>query len=182
MATKANIITNIDAKIITNGNILATDTNAILKDILNCDELNSSNSLDTFQYQGNAAIKQAATVSYSIRGITGLFANITLQIAIKQDNINNLTFPHKNPDLFKSLSSVIKNTQNTIDFLVRIRNESSAEISKKLGISPVVNFRVGSLIFNFDEKNLSVFIESQIQNDNLLAGDSINNSFAIHSN
>ncbi|SEG60953.1 hypothetical protein SAMN05421847_2940 [Halpernia humi] len=182
MATKADIITNIDAKIISKGNILATDTNAILKDILNCDELNSgnTNSLETFQYNGDLTDASGAIVSYSIRGITDLFANITLQIGIKQTLQGKLSLLVNNRGLFNSLNSIIKNNENTIDFLVKIRNNKSAEIYRKLEIQPAKKFRIANLNFTFNARSLIILIESQELNDNLFAGDSISASFAIH--
>lgn len=42
---KTQIVSDIDSKFITNGNIRAVDTNAVLKDILDCNELNTPTDL-----------------------------------------------------------------------------------------------------------------------------------------
>lgn len=180
MATKTSIISEINQKIVTKGNILATDTNKILKDILNCDELNSNTSLQTFQFQGSSPSNNVANISYSIRGITSLFANITLNINVKESNTNIFTVAHGDKDLVAALSSIIKGKGDTLDFVVRITKQNTAGIYKKLLIVPSKIFRIGSLKFGFNNTSLIISVESQEPNDKLVSGDNISTSFAIH--
>ncbi|WP_131797353.1 hypothetical protein [Chryseobacterium kwangjuense] len=180
MATKRTIIAEIDNKIIPNGNILAKDTNKILKDILDCDELNSSGgSTDGFSFSGASNDDNGAKLSYSIRGIVGLFANFTIMISIPDQNVNNLSFPYEDPKLFESLSKVMVNSENVPDFLVKIRNSQPDVIFKKLGLEPK-KYRIGCLNLRFDDKNLYFSIEGQEWEDSLFTGDSIFTSFTIH--
>ena len=181
MATKTSIISDINNKIISKGNILATDTNRILKDILNCDELNTSSSLEAFQFQGNFSQSGTAVILYSIRGIKDLFANITLEIQIKESNTHVFVFPHGEKDLPTTLSNIINDKNSAIDFMVAIKGKSTPAVYKKLGIDPPKSFRIGSLNFGFDIRNLKIAVESQEPDDKLSAGDFIATSFTIHS-
>lgn len=182
MATKATIITDINTKIIPNGNIRATDTNRILKNILNCDELNTSTAVNTFKFEGNVQSNNGINVSYSIRGIIELFANITLRIDILETNVNTLSFPHNNKDLVAALDSIIKENQDRLDFLVKIENKNTAAVYKKLEIQAAKVFRIGNLNFGFNTTSLQISVESQEPNDKLFNGDSISTSFSIHRN
>lgn len=182
MATKASIITEINQKIVANGNIRAVNTNKILRDILNCDELNTQNTLQEVQFTGttNSGI---AKISYSIKGFEGLFANITLDINIKESNTSNFTVPYSEEKLTAFLDSIIKNQNNKVDFLVKIRNQNTKGIYKNLGVPQKV-FRIGNLNFGYNSSNnknvLQISIESQELNDNLVSEDTIVTSFAIH--
>ncbi|MBB6369158.1 hypothetical protein [Chryseobacterium shigense] len=180
MATKRTIIAEIDTKIIPNGNILAKDTNKILKDILDCDELNSSGgSTDGFSYSGESSDDNGAKLIYSIRGIIGLFANFTVMISIPDNNVNKLSFPYEDLKMFESLSTVMVNSENMPDFLVKIRNSKPDKIYKEWGLAPK-KYRIGCLNLRFDDKNLYFSIEGQEWEDSLVGGDSIFTSFAIH--
>lgn len=180
MATKTSIIADINTKIISNGNIRATDTNKILKDILNCDELNTTSSLQTFEFQANNVDIGIGIVSYSIKGFIGLFANITLEISIKESNSNVLNVPFDNKKIGESLATIIKSNNNVLDFLVKIRNKSTDKVYTTLKITPAKNFRIGNLNFGFNASLLRFSIESQEPNDKLFSGDSISTSFTIH--
>lgn len=183
--SKNQIKAAIDSKIIAKGNISAVDTNAILKDILDCAELNTlpnANDLKGFSFQGNSTSNRGAELDYSLRGISGLFVNITLTIMIKETNVNNIIFNFENKDIFSELSSIIKNNnkENPLDFLVKIRNKNTAEIYKRLKQTPK-NFRVGSLNFLLNNNSFNIIVESQEPNDALFAEDIISTSFIIHS-
>jgi hypothetical protein len=178
MATKSKsqIITDINAKIITNGDIKATDTNAILKDILDCTELNgqTTTNLSTFSFKSKTALKdnRGATLSYSLKGIKDLFVNITFKIAILETNVNNLTFVHNDAAIAKALKSIISQKLGSqIDFLVKIESKQAASD---------ILFRVGSLNFVCDNKAFKMKIDSQLPNDNLRKGDEVFASFAVH--
>lgn len=185
--SKTQIITAIDSKIIANGNISAVDTNAILKDILDCAELNTlpnPSDLKEFAFQGNSINNRGAELDYSLRGISGLFVNITLTIMIKETNVNNVIFNFENKEIFSELSSIIKNNnnkENPLDFLVKIRNKNTAEIYKRLNQTPK-NFRIGSLNFLLNNNSFNIIVESQEPNDKLFADDIISTSFILHSN
>ncbi len=172
--TKTQIITEINKKIITNGDIKAVDTNAILKDILDCTELNSQGgNLSTFSFQSTAPLldNRGGSLSYSLRGIIDSFVNITFRIAILETNVNNLTFLHDNIAMANVLKSILEpKLANQIDFLVKIENR--AQTGKP--------FRVGSLNFSYTDKEFFIKIDSQEANDNLLNGDQIFASFAVH--
>lgn len=179
MATKASIITDINNKIKTNGNILASDTNRILKNILDCNELNSTASIETFEYQASVDIG-IGTISYSIKGFTGLFANITLIINVKESNSNVFNVPFDNKKIGESLDTIIKSKNNEIDFLVKIRNKSTNKVYSALNIQPAKTFRIGNLNFGFNASSLVISVESQEPGDKLVSGDSIATSFTVH--
>lgn len=176
--TKTQIIADINRKIITNGDIKAVDTNAILKDILDCKELNeqSTTNLSTFSFQSTTPLidNKGGRLSYSLRGIVDSFVNITFRIAILENNVNNLTFLHNDVKILEALKTIIEdsNIGSDIDFLVKIKRKQSTSTSNK--------FRIGSLNFNCTEKEFLIKIESQELNDNLFNGDQIFASFSIH--
>ena len=183
--TKLQIKTAIDNKIIQNGNINASDTNAILKDILDCAELNTipiSTELKAFSFQGKSIDQKGCELDYSLRGISGLFVNITLNILVKKPNINNFVFTYENQDIFAELKAIIQNNnkENPFDFLVKIRNQSTAEIYKTIKQIPKI-FRLGNLNFFSNNGNFNITVESQEPNDKLFANDIIATSFIIHS-
>jgi hypothetical protein len=174
--SKTQIITDINNKIIANGNIKALDTNVILKDILDCTELNSSATISTFSYKSATPLndKKGGRLSYSLRGVVDSFVNITFKIEILESGVNNLTFTHNNVKIFDSLKSIIENPDiaTNIDFLVKIENVSNPSTNRR--------FRVGSLNFNYNQTSFNIKIDSQEINDNLLNGDQIFTSFAVH--
>jgi hypothetical protein len=180
MATKnkVDIILEIDQIIKTGGDIKAVDTNTILKDILDCVELNEHgrSGASTFAFASKTALidRRGAQLDYSIRGIVGSFANITFKILIKETNVNELNFPNDNSQILKALEPIIDSEQsNQIDFLVKIKNEQIASTTGK-------KFRVGSLNFVITKDLISIIIDSQELKDNLFNGDQIFTSFAIH--
>ena len=175
---KGDIILEIDQIIKTGGDIKAVDTNTILKDILDCVELNeqSTTGVSTFAFASKMALidRRGAELNYSIRGIEGSFANITFKILIKESNVNDLKFPNDNSRILKALDPIIDSTQNNqLDFLVKIANEQTASTTRK-------KFRVGSLSFAITKDLFSIKIDSQEIQDNLLNGDQIFTSIAIH--
>lgn len=175
---KTVIIQEIDTIIKTGGDIKATDTNTILKDILDCVELNEQGAAgsSTFAFESKTTLKDphGALLDYSIRGIEKSFANITFKIQIKENNVNDLKFPNDNPQIMKALDSIIDSGQsNQMDFLVKIKKTQTGSTDGK-------KFRVGSLNFFITKDLFSIKIESQEINDNLFNGDQIFTSIAIH--
>ncbi len=175
--SKTQIIANIDKRIITNGDIKAVDTNTILKDILDCKELNGPSNVSTFSFKSETAIKddRGATLNYSLRGVRKSFVNITFRIAITETSVNDLVFEHKIPEAIVKDLEEIMNTDlgNEIDFLVKIENKQS----------PVKKpFVVGSLNFTYTNKTFDIRIDSQEPepNSHLFNGDQIFTSFAVH--
>lgn len=185
MATKATIISDINSKIITNGNIRAADTSRILKNILNCDELNAQNPQNALQdvmFADGPIDIGTAIISYSIRGFVGMFANITLDINIKENNSSNFNVPYNDSKITTFLDTIIKNNNRKSDFLVKIRNQNTKGIYNNLS-APQKVFRIGNLNFGYGSNKkevLQISIESQEVNDKLFNGDSISCSFAIH--
>lgn len=175
---KVVIIKEIDNIIKPAGDIKAVDTNTILKDILDCVELNnpSTTGISTFAFESKTTLidSRGAQLDYSIRGIEKSFANITFKIQIKETNVNDLKFPNDNPEILKALDSIIDPAQTSqMDFLVKIKRTQTAPTDGK-------KFRVGSLSFVITKELFSIKIESQEVNDNLFNGDQIFTSIAIH--
>jgi len=175
---KVDIIQEIDTIIKTGGDIKATDTNTILKDILDCVELNDQGTTgaSTFAFESKTTLTDphGAVLNYSIRGIEKSFANITFKILIKENNVNDLKFPNDNPEIIKRLEPIINpELSNQLDFLVKIKREKPASTDGK-------KFRVGSLSFVISKELISIKIESQEPNDFLLNGDQVFTSIAIH--
>ncbi|AUP79063.1 hypothetical protein [Flavivirga eckloniae] len=172
--TKAQIVTNIDKKIITNGNIKAVDTNTILKDILDCKELNGqSSSVSTFSFASTAAIRdnRGGTLNYSLRGVKDSFVNVTFKIAVLETNVNSWAFAHNTPAIANALKSIMAPKLGfQIDFLVKIENQQLAANKP---------FRVGSLNFTYNTNNFNIKIDSQ-DGDKLFNGDQIFASFTLH--
>ncbi len=184
--SKVQIKTAIDSKIIANGNITAVDTNSILKDILDCAELNSlpnESNIKSFSFQGKSTDRRGAELDYSFRGISELFVNVTLNITIKENNVNNLIFKFEDQDIFSELSAIIKNNnkENPLDFIVKIRNKNTEGIYKTIKQIPKT-FRIGNLNFLLSSTAFNIIVESQEPNDKLFAEDIISTSFIIHSN
>ena len=177
--TKAEIIQVINNKIITNGNIKAIDTNAILKDILDCIELNDqgpTGGTSKFDFASKVPLidSRGAELNFSIRGITDSFVNITFKILIKESNVNDLKFLNNNTLIVKALDSILDAAQSSqMDFLVKIKGVASAPTNGK-------RFRTGNLSFSITDKNFSIKIDGQEMNDNLFAGDQIFTSIAVH--
>lgn len=177
--TKAQIILDINNKIVSNGNIKAVDTNAILKDILDCTELNQSGpatGIPTFSFASKAPLidTRGAELNYSIRGIAESFANITFKILIKETNVNDLKFTNNNIQIAKALNTIIDLGQsNQMDFLVKIKRVQSAPTNGR-------RFVVANMSFAITDKNFSIKIDSQEANDNLFVGDQIFTSIAVH--
>lgn len=172
--SKTQIITNIDKKIIKNGDIKAADTNTILKDILDCKELNGQSNVSTFSFKSTTALKdnRGGSLNYSLRGVNNSFVNVTFKIAILETNVNNLTFAHNTPAIANALKNIMNaKLGSQIDFLVKIENKQ---------LAPRKPFRVGSLNFAYTSKNFVIKIDSQDLNDNLFNGDQIFVSFTIH--
>lgn len=176
--SKTQIITDIDRKIITNGDIKAVDTNAILKDILDCRELNASgtSNLSTFGFQSKGPLtgNGNATLRYSLKGINDTLVNIVFRITIGESNVNNLTFIHGDSNIANTLKTIIEdiNLGADIDFLVKITNKGNTSPSNK--------FRIGNLSFRYSDKEFFIKIDGQELNDNLRSGDQIFTSFTIH--
>ena len=177
--TKAEIILAINNKIITNGNIKAIDTSAILKDILDCIELNdqgTAGGVSKFDFASKVPLidTRGAELNYSIRGIADSFANITFKILIKENNVNDLKFMNNNTQIAKVLEFILDSAQtNQMDFLVKIKGVASAPTNGK-------RFRTGNLSFSITEKSFLIKIDGQEMNDMLFAGDQIFTSIAVH--
>jgi hypothetical protein len=178
--TKAVIIRDIDNKIITNGNIKAVDTNAILKDILNCQELNSSAA--TFSFKGKELSSSPTgdgKLSYSIRGIVGSFANITLKIAVEKEGLQSFEFPSDNVDLVKIMNPILDPAQSRqLNFLVKVGPQSDTPSNEP-------DFRIANLSLLIAEKGFSFRIKcfntSALGLPSILnKGDVIFTSIAIH--
>lgn len=176
--SKTQIITDIDRKIITNGDIKAVDTNAILKDILDCRELNASgtSNLPTFAFQSKGPLtgNGNATLRYSLKGINNTLVNIVFRITIGETNVNNLTFIHGDSNLANTLKTIVEdaNLGADINFLVTIINKKSTSQNTK--------FRIGNLNFRYTDQEFFIKIEGQELNDNLQSGDQIFTSFTVH--
>ena len=173
---KAQIIADINSKIISNGNIKAADTNAILKDILDCKELNQqASNLSVFAFTNvSPIIADGGSLNYSLRGIVNAFVNITLKIEILTDVAGSFKFTHDDEKITEALKSIILNpeTGSEIDFLVKIkklRNQASNG-----------GFLIGNLSFMNIDKVFVVRIEHQNIENKLIKGDQIFTSFAIH--
>lgn len=182
MATKAQIRSEINSKIITNGNIRATDTNKILNDILDCKELNDTGSgvnVVPFHFWSPDPLKdkKGAKLWYSFKGFHELFVNFTFRIMIEESNVNSLSFVAENQsEIFEILSKIINSKiQDQMEFLVKIKNSTEAVI-KQFG----KKFRVGAMNFNMNNKGFIILIESQELNDNLFVGDEIFTSITFH--
>lgn len=172
--SKTQIITDIDKKIITNGDIKAVDTNAILKDILDCKELNAiaSSEISTFSFQSATALvdNKGARLNYSMRGVTNSFVNVTFNISILENNVNSLTFIHGDSKIAEILKNIMEPKLGfQIDFLVKVKSKQS---TSKI-------FKIACLNFSYSEKEFFITLDSP-PNDNLLSGDQIFTSFAIH--
>lgn len=177
---KAVIMTDIDHKIITNGNIKAVDTNAILKDILDCQELN--NPVTTFSFKGKdvkANPSDIGMLSYSIRGIVGSFANITFKIKVTRQGFEIFPFPNNNSEIVKILKSIIDPAQsNQLNFLVHAGPPPTSSTSQQ-------NFKVANLnlqvlddkfLFTIKCLNMSALGVASFLNE----GDVIFTSIAVH--
>ncbi len=178
--TKAVIIRDIDNKIITNGNIKAVDTNAILKDILNCQELNSS--VATFSFKGKDLASSPPTdgkLSYSIRGVVGSFANITFKIAVDKQGLQSFEFPSDNADLVKIMDPILDPAQSQqMSFLVKVGPQSDTP-------SNAPDFRIANLTLLIAEKGFTFRIKcfnmGAVGGNSILnKGDIIFTSIAIH--
>ena len=178
--TKAAIISKIDSKIITNGNIKAVDTNAILKDILDCQELN--NTVPTFSFKGKelaSSPADAGRLSYSIRGIAGSFVNITFKISVDKDGSQIFDFPSDNKDLVKITNLIIDSAQsNQLSFLVKVGPPSESSTN-------LPDFRIANLNLLIADKGFTFRIKclnlGAIGGNSILnKGDVIFTSIAIH--
>ena len=177
---KATIISTIDSKIITNGNIKAIDTNAILKDILDCQELN--NSVPTFDFKGKelaSAPADAGRLSYSIRGIAGSFVNITFKISVDREGLQIFDFPSDNKELVKITNAIIDPAQsNQLSFLVKVGPPSESSTN-------IPDFKIANLNLLIAEKGFTFRIKCLNMgavggNSMLNKGDVIFTSIAIH--
>ncbi|MGH2666760.1 hypothetical protein [Flavobacterium sp.] len=178
--TKAVIIRDIDNKIVTNGNIKALDTNAILKDILDCQELNTS--VDVFNFKGKdlaSAPADSGRLNYSIRGIVGSFANITFKISVDKDGVQIFDFPSDNKELVKFINPIIDSAQsNQLSFLVKVGPPSESSTS-------IPDFRIANLNLLIAEKGFTFRIKcfnmGAVGGNSILnKGDIIFTSIAIH--
>ncbi|WP_309641288.1 hypothetical protein [Flavobacterium sp.] len=172
---KAEIIQNIDATIIPNGNIKAKDTNAILKNILDCIELNekSQSNVDTFDLSGtNLQATQGAGLDYSFRGIKSFFANVTLHLQIKESNGLSAVykFNHQNSAIFEIYRKIVVPKEAPLDFLVTL-NRKPEQGAPPSGIA-TLNIRV---------TNQSIIITlSAYHGDKIMNGDTVFTSFTLH--
>ena len=124
MATKQEIITAIDGKIKTQGNISAVDTNKILKDILEFSDKPvtppSINGFDFGNIKNPLETKQLASVKVNFTGIEKLSCSLYICIEAKiqepteegsGDNLEWLFIPLKEEE-YKILSSFLPNINN----------------------------------------------------------------------
>ncbi|MDT3740686.1 MAG: hypothetical protein RO257_14440 [Candidatus Kapabacteria bacterium] len=179
MKTKSVIKQNIDAVIKTNGNIKAVDTNTILKDILDCQELNAvstGSNVSPFHFfsQGPVTDQSGGQLWYSFKGFKEQFVNFTFVLQIKEANAKGFNFTFSNQaEIFDILNKIGFNRQ--MDFLVKINN-ADPKIAQKFR----KKFRVGSFSFDINANGFSAMIEGQELDDNLSPGDVIFTSIAFH--
>jgi len=178
---KNQIIQAIDAKIITNGNINAVDTNRILKDILDCEELNHDNGSKLIPFHfwspNVLADRKGAKLWYSFKGLTEQFVNFTFVIKISKPNVTSFNFISKDQsEIFEILSKIINpEIQNQMEFLVKIKNADEKVSNKFKKV-----FRTGSMSFEINDDRIIIQIESQELSDKLFAGDEIFSSITFH--
>jgi hypothetical protein len=98
MATKQEIITAIDGKIIAKGNITAVDTNKILKDILEFSDkpVTPINGFDFGNVDKPLETEQLASVKVNFTGIENLTCSLYLCIESRIQKTNNPD--HNNPE------------------------------------------------------------------------------------
>lgn len=176
---KAAIKTDIDNKIITNGDIKAIDTNAILKDILDCQELN--NPVTTFSFKGKDVKSNPSDfgqLNYSVRGVVGSFANFTFKITVGR-GFEFFDFPNDNKELVKILKNIIDPAQsNQLNFLVKAGPPQSDSTSTGNFKVANLNLLVTDDKFSFRIKCLNLGAIGA--NSALNEGDVIFTSIAIH--
>ena len=187
---KAEIVVEINDIIKKNNKIKAVDTNKILRDILDCDELND---LSLFHFFNPKPLEDGdnALLWYSIKIVKPAFVNVTLRIVIKVPGIGErpeLKFKDEKIANVIDLLKAYNETNNfdlidyysKMDFLVKIKN------TKMEGNEPFVKqkfkkkLRIANLNFSLLESSIVLKIESQELDDNLFAGDEIFTSFTLH--
>lgn len=179
MKTKSVIKQNIDAIIKPNGNIKAVDTNTILKDILDCQELNAGSTgsnVSPFHFFSPEPVKDQSggQLWYSFKGFREQFVNFTFMIQIKESNAKALNFTFVNQtEIFEILKKIGFNKQ--MDFLVKFKN-TDPKIAQKFR----KKFRVGSISFDIKSNGFLVMIDCHEFDDNITAGDVIFTSIAFH--
>jgi hypothetical protein len=182
MATKAQIKNEINSKIISNGNIRATDTNRILNNILDCEELNdkgSGGNIAPFHFWSPDPLqdKKGAKLWYSFKGFHELLVNFTFRIMIEESNVNSLSFvAEKQSEIFKVFSKISNPEINKrMDFLVKIENNDPKVIERFKK-----KFRVGEMSFSTNVNEFLIQIVSQELDDSLFSGDEIFTSITFH--
>ncbi|MFT3794685.1 hypothetical protein [Flavobacterium sp.] len=173
--TKGAIAQIIDQVIVTNGNIRAKETNMILKEILDCIELNDKgqSNVALFDIKGaNLTDNRGGILNYSIKGIVSSFANVTLHLGIKESNAGNFAFKHEKPELFEVFKAILQqNPKDQLNFLVKL--------TRKPVRGQVLGFGIANLNLNITKEEIQIMIEPH-QGDKIISGDTILTSIALH--
>ncbi len=191
MKSKQEILNTIDTRIISNGNILATETNAILHDMMDFSdsgmkELNtnitnidrrvtilegetSGSGLDGFTVFDDKPLldKNQNLFWYSFRGIEKHFVNFTFRLLIQKGDNQILEFDAPSR-IFEKLQGIIVHQEESQQFVVAVRNKERGK-----------NFPV-SISFFFSEKGVRIHLISLGNDNGIGPGDSIYTSIALH--
>ena len=191
MKSKQEILNTIDTHIISNGNIRAKETNAILHDIVdfsdsgmkelhtnitNIDNRVSILEADTSGgglkgftvFENNPLLdKNQNLLWYSFRGIEKHFVNFTFRLLIQKGDSNILKFDTPSR-IFEELQGIIVNKEESLQFVVAVKNKERD-----------TNFPV-SISFFFSEKSVRIQLISLGNDIQIGPGDSIYTSIALH--
>lgn len=161
-----------------------------------------SSQLQTFSYQGTSALKRelafragvetVCSLTYSVRGIKELFANITFALYFPSDLITEdtvspelkVSFPiEENKQMFNDLSKIIYKTNDLENptFLLSVTN-IEAEKDKKYSGNYPTNFRLVNFKLDLDLESHFTFTFRIYAEYSILfqKGDYASTSFAIH--
>lgn len=171
MPTKEQVKQSIDT-IKDKGQNSAKTVRTVLNEIVDYatpQESGGNNQLQTFSFQGTSVfqsmpptggpLQDVCNLKFSIRGISGLFANITFSISFQNDLFINgeepevkMSFPIKdNKEMLKNLDKVIYKTEEMLQptFLLSVTNKEKYMDREYSGNFPT-NFRLVNFKIDFD--------------------------------